>query len=308
MKRIIVVLTLNLLLLCWCSLNNKCPLSSLFVWWCPCTDDCLPEDRETGNTEIKEDKLATRSEEVIDTFLHLFNDCNYHDNSKTFIAYAILWTWLNEKWRTEYYLVVNGQWYYLDERWNISNECWFGGIPTKITIDETNELPSFQDYETAKDWTEYDSSTKELFSDKAYKIRKDAKYKYNNTKSFLEQAEEYYDTKIIPEWNNNFECTFCDKLRYYEQTPEDDEKLKETNDLYFDYVADNNWNNTIYFWSDWTFEAKWSRDEWKWTWVFWKNKNTVIVSNSNAEHVYDRYIIINQDENNLNTILEIIQK
>ena len=297
MKKIRTIFWLSFLLLCGCTLKDKC-----------ITADCLPEDRETGNTEIEEDKLATRSEEVIDTFLHLFNDCNYHDNSKTFIAYAMLWTWLNEKWRTEYYLVVNGQWYYLDERWNISNECWFGGIPTRITIDETNELPSFQDYETAKDWTEYDSSTKELFSDKAYKIRKDAKYKYNNTKSFLEQAEEYYNTKIIPEWNNNFECTFCDKLRYYEQTPEADEKLKETNDLYFDYVAENNGNNTIYFWSDWIFEAKWSRDEWKWTWVFWKDANTVIVSYDALPHVYDRYIIINQDENNLNTILEIIQK
>jgi hypothetical protein len=78
--------------------------------------------------------------------------------------------------------------------------------------------------------------------------------------------------------------------------------------LYFDYVAENNWNNTIYFWSDWTFEAKWSRDAWKWTRVFWQDENTVIVLNENADHVYDRYIIINQDENNLNTILEIIQK
>jgi hypothetical protein len=38
-----------------------------------------------------------------------------------------------------------------------------------------------------------------MFSDQAYKIRKDAKYKYNNTKTFLEQAEEYFNTKIIPE-------------------------------------------------------------------------------------------------------------
>jgi hypothetical protein len=34
----------------------------------------------------------------------------------------------------------------------------------------------------------------------------------------------------------------------------------------------------------------------------------VIVLNENADHVYDRYIIINVDENNLNTILEIIQR
>lgn len=297
MKKLRTIFTISFLLLCGCTLRDKCT-----------KDDCLPEDREAENTEIKEEKIATTSKEVIDTFLHFYNDCNYHDNSKTFIAYAILWTWLNEKWRTEYYLVVNGQWYYLDERWNISDECWFASIPTKITIDETQKLPSFQGYETAKDWTLYDSSTKELFSDKAYKIRKDAKYKYNNTKSFLEQAEEYFNTKIIPEWDNDFECKFCDKLRYYNFTPEADEKSQETNDLHFDYVTQNNWKNTIYFWSDWTFEAKWSRDEWKWTWVFWKDENTVIVSNENLNHVYDRYIITNIDENNLNTILEIIQK
>jgi len=295
MKKLRTIFTLSFLLLCWCTIKDKCT-----------TADCLPENREAENTEIEEEKVATTSEKAIDTFLHLFNDCNYHDNSKTFIAYAILWTWLNEKWRTEYYLVVKGEWYYLDERWNISDECWFWGIPTKIIIDETQELPSFQDYEIAKDWTEYDSSTKEMFSEKAYKAIKSWKYTFNNERPFLEQAEEYFNTTIIPEPRNNFECTFCDKLRYYEYTPED--YNKETNDSYFNYISENNGKNTIYFWGDWTFEAKWSRDEWKWTWAFWKDTNTVIVSYEALPHVYDRYIIINQDENNLNTILEIIQK
>jgi len=35
-------------------------------------------------------------------------------------------------------------------------------------------------------------------------------------RTLLEQAEEYFDVTIIPEKENNFECTFCDKLRYYE--------------------------------------------------------------------------------------------
>ena len=297
MKKIRVIFTLSFLLLCWCTLKDKC-----------ITADCLPEDREAGNTEIEEEKLATTSKEVIDTFLHLFNDCNEHDNSKTFISYATLWTWLNEKWRTEYYLVVNWQWYYLDERWNISDECWFATIPTRITIDETQELPSFQDYETAKDWTEFDSSTKEIFSEKAYQIFHAGSYTINQGKTFLQQAEEYYNTKLIPEWDNYFECTFCDKLRYYKQTPEDDEILKEMNELHYNYISQDNGKNTIYFWSDWTFEAKWSRDEWKWTRVFWKDANTVVISYETLPHVYDRYLIINQDENDLNTILEIIQK
>jgi hypothetical protein len=32
------------------------------------------------------------------------------------------------------------------------------------------------------------------------------------------------------------------------------------------------------------------------------------VLNNNSNHVYDRYIITNVDENSLNTILEIIQR
>ena len=42
--------------------------------------------------------------------------------------------------------------------------------------------------------------------------------------------------------------------------------------------------------------------------VFWNNENSVIVSSSQNENVYDRYIITNQDDENLNTILEIIQR
>ena len=294
MKKLLPIFAISFLLLCWCTPNNNTTqqIENQEDNW----DIITNETNEINNTE-------TTIDDILSTAIHEKEDCDM--GSKTFIAYAILWTWSNDNWDTEYYLSVNWEWYHIDERWNISDDCWFGWIPTRITVDSEWKVV---DYEVAKDWTEYDSSTKEMFSDQAYKIRKDAKYKYNNTKSFLEQAEEYFNTKIIPEWDNDFECKFCDKLRYYNFTPEADEKSQKTNDLHFDYIAENNWKNTIYFWSDWTFEAKWSRDEWKWTWVFWKDENTVIVSNENLNHVYDRYIITNVDENNLNTILEIIYK
>jgi hypothetical protein len=73
-------------------------------------------------------------------------------------------------------------------------------------------------------------------------------------------------------------------------------------------VSNDNGKNTIYFGSDWSFEAKWSWDEWTWTRIFGKDENTIIVSSNRANHIYDRYIITNQDENNLNTILEVIQR
>ena len=293
MKNLLPIFAISFLLLCWCTVNNNNTqqIENQENEWV-----ITNETNEINNTE-------TTIDDILAAAIHEKEDCDL--GSKTFIAYAILWTWSNDNWDTEYYLSVNWEWYHIDERWNISDDCWFGWIPTRITVDPEWKVV---DYEVAKDWTEYDSSTKEMFSDQAYKIRKDAKYKYNNTKTFLEQAEEYFNIKIIPEWNNDFECKFCDKLRYYNFTPEADEKLQETNDLHFDYIAENNWKNTIYFWADWTFEAKWSRDEWKWTWVFWKDANTIIVSYEALPNVYDRYIIINQDENNLNTIIEIIQK
>ena len=295
MKKLRTIFAISFLLVCWCTTKNTTQQIE--------NPENEPEIIEQNVEQENEANEEISIDDILSAAIHENEDCDM--DSKTFIAYATLWTWLNDNWDTEYYLSVNWEWYHIDERWNISDDCWFGWIPTRITV---NSEWTVVDYEVAKDWTLYESSTQELFSDEAFKIRKDAKYTYNNTKLFLEQAEEYFNTKIIPEWNNNFECTFCDKLRYYEQNSDADEKLKETNDLYFDYVAENNGKDTIYFWSDWTFEAKWSRDEWKWTWAFWKDANTVIVSNSNAEHVYSRYIILNQNENNLNTILEIIQK
>jgi len=53
-------------------------------------------------------------------------------------------------------------------------------------------------------------------------------------------AEEYFGVKIIPEPKNNFECNFCDKIRYYNRTPENDEKLNQTNDSYSNYTTKDN--------------------------------------------------------------------
>jgi hypothetical protein len=53
-------------------------------------------------------------------------------------------------------------------------------------------------------------------------------------------AEEYFGVTIIPEKENNFECDFCDKLRYYNRTPETDDKLNLTSELHFDYITEDN--------------------------------------------------------------------
>ena len=227
------------------------------------------------------------------------------DKSKMFVNYAELWEKSLGDWVAEWYVNVNAEWFYIDERWNLNNSCGFG-VPMKIvtSCDDWIHYTVINSIQ-ARDWNEYDKSIKEMFSDEAI----DRLYNWNigfvDGRTLLEMAEEYFGVTIIPEIENKFECTFCDKLWYYEPLENEDWK---TNDLIFNYVAENNWNNTIYFGSDWNFKAEWSRDAWEWTRKFGQDKNTIIVLNNNIDHVYDRYIITNVNENNLNTILEIIQR
>lgn len=256
---------------------------------------------ETNNENNINIQQNTQQSDIYETFKDIIKQQeNCGDDSEMFIDIAMLWSSEKDNWNTEYYLVTNWEWFKIDERWNLSDTCGFG-IPMAIELDKDNNLIK---YELAKDWNLYDNSIKEMFSDEAYKIRKDAKYVFINDKTLLEQAEEYFGVTIIPEEENNFECKFCDKLWYYKPTKDE----WKSNDLIFNYLAEDNWNNTIYFGSDWNFKTKGSWDEWEWTRTFGQDENTVVVLNNNLDHVYDRYIITNQTENSLNTILEIIQR
>ena len=286
-------------------LFSICLLSVFLLTWCGNNTETI--DNIQNNEIIQQYSLWTSIYDIFKDIIAQNNDCL--DNSKLFVDISVLWNAVNSNWNTEHYLVTNWECFGIDERWNLNNAWWFGDIPTTIELSQDFEQHyNLVRYETAKDWDEYDSSTKEMFSDEAYKIRKDGKYKFINDKPLLEMAEEYFGITIIPETENNFECKFCDKLRYYNRTPDADEKLNQTNELYFDYIAQNNWKNTIYFGSDWTFKSEWGWDAWEWTRTFGQNENTIIVLNNNLDHVYHRYIITNIDENNLNTILEIIQR
>lgn len=268
------------------------------------------EENSQGNIEknsvnIKQENNVQQPDikEILKNIVKNQESCD--DNSEMFVNIVLLWNSINDKWNTEYYLVADWQWFYIDERWDLNNSCGFGNIPTTIELSQNENWYNLIRYEIAKDWNEYDSSTKEMFSDEAYKIRKDGKYKFINDKSLLEMAEEYFGVTIIPETENNFECKFCDRLWYYEPLENEDWK---NNELTFNYVSEDNWNDTIYFGSDWTFKAEWSWDAGEWTRTFGQDENTVIVLNNNLDHVYDRYIITSQTENSLSTILEIIQR
>lgn len=286
-------------------------LLSAFIFWC--------DNQIQNNTDILETDLLEKDwlETEQDTNIWNSDDDNtldfitntlsnlypYEPDSKIFVNYAILWTWLNKNWNTEYYLVSDFQWYYIDERWNLSDSWWARDLPISLEISE--DAPnSLLQYKQAEDWSNYLPSIKSMFSKQAFDKWKSGKYKYIYDKTLLQQAEEYFWVNIIPEQNNNFECKFCDKIRYLDDT--NDEEIRN-NELKFNYTSSQNWNKTIYFWLDWKFETKWSQDEWTWVWYFWNNENTVIIHNQRIAHVYDRYIITDLTENSMKTILEIIQ-
>ena len=234
---------------------------------------------------------------------YIENNYSCNDWSKFFVNYAELW-----QDNADFYINAIGEWFYIDERWNLNNSCGFS-IPMKVTV-STQDWSNYvvTNVIQARDWSDYDKSIREMFSEEAVDRLYNWNIWYIDGRTLLEMAEEYFGLTIVPETKNNFECKFCDKLRYYNPNPEDDKVLKETNELHYSYISEDNWENTIYFGSDWTFKAEWSRDAWEWTRTFGQNENTVIVLNNNLDHVYHRYIITNIDENNLNTILEIIQR
>ena len=237
-------------------------------------------------------------EDAIFNYIEDNYSCN--DWSKLFVNYAELW-----QDNADFYINAIGEWFYIDERWNLNNSCGFS-IPMKVTV-STQDWSNYvvTNVIQAKDWSDYDESIREMFSEEAI----DRLYNWNiwfiDGRTLLEMAEEYFGVTIIPETENNFECKFCDKLWYYEPLENEDWK---NNELTFNYVSEDNWNNTIYFGSDWSFKAEWSWDAWEWTRTFGQNEDTVIVLNNNLDHVYDRYIITSQTENSLSTILEIIQR
>ena len=273
----------------------------LFLVWC--WKNTVIEQKTTN---IENEIWAEMGQYVTleDAIINYIED-NYScgDWSKLFVNYAELW-----QNSADFYINAIGEWFYIDERWNLNNSCGFS-IPMRVTV-FTEDWANYTvtDVVQARDWSEYDESLREMFSDEAIDILYNWNLRFLDGRTLLEMAEEHFGVAIVPENENNFECKLCDKLRYYNRTPEADEKLNETNDLYFDYTAEDNWKNTIYFGSDWNFEAKGSRDEWTWTRTFGQNENTIIVLNNNSDHVYTRYIIINQTEDSLNTVLEIIQR
>ena len=286
-----------------------CLLSVFLLAWCR-NNTLIEEDSKTEVNSWSEITQETNNnltlEDTIIDYITKKYDCN--DWSKLFVNYAELWQKSLGDWIAEWYITTIAEWFYIDERWNLNNSCGFS-VPMKIVTSCKDWINyTVIDSIQARDWSDYDKSIREMFSEEAIDILNNWNLRFLDGRTLLEIAEEYFGTTIISETENNFECKFCDKLRYYNPTPENDEILKETNELHYNYISEDNWENIIYFGSDWTFKAQGSWDAWEWTRTFGQDENTVIVLNNNLDHIYNRYIITSQTENSLSTILEIIQR
>ena len=279
-------------------LFSICLLSVFLLAWCGNNPAIKQETINIENETWVEIGQSVTLEDAIFNYIEDNYSCD--DWSKLFVNYAELW-----QDNADFYINAIGEWFYIDERWNLNNSCGFS-IPMKVTV-STQDWSNYvvTDVVQAKDWSDYDKSIREMFSEEAVDRLYNWNIWYIDGRTLLEMAEEYFGVTVIPENRNNFECKFCDKLRYYEPSEAEDWK---GNDLIFNYTTEANWNNTIYFGSDWSFKAEWKWDAWEWTRTFGQNENTIIVLNNSIDHVYDRYIITEQDENSLNTILEIIQR
>ena len=279
-------------------LFSICLLSVFLLAWCGNNPAIKQETINIENETWVEIGQSVTLEDAIFNYIEDNYSCD--DWSKLFVNYAELW-----QDNADFYINAIGEWFYIDERWNLNNSCGFS-IPMKVTV-STQDWSNYvvTNVIQARDWSDYDESIREMFSEEAI----DRLYNWNiwfiDGRTLLEMAEEYFGVTVIPETENNFECKFCDKLRYYEPLENEDWK---NNELTFNYVSEDNWNNTIYFGSDWSFKAEWSWDVWEWIRTFGQDENTVIVLNNNLDHIYDRYIITNQTEDSLSTILEIIQR
>lgn len=237
---------------------------------------------------------------VIEQAIHKNQDCN-DTNSTTFISYDLLWVNINNNENIEYYLAVNGQWYFLNERWDLSSSCWFTGIPTKIEIGENKNWYFVVNYQIAKNWPEYESSVRTMFSDEAYKNRKLRQRTYWNWRwDSLNKAEEYFWVKV--DNGNKFDCKFCDITRYYHES--DLDKQWKSIEIYSTEPIDN---RRFIFKSDWTLQKMWSNDEGKYERHFWKDNLSVIIDKWNNIKTLERMIIENLKDNEMVFFTEYIQ-
>jgi len=224
---------------------------------------------------------------VIDT-IHKHENCKI---GETFIWYDPLWTTINSDWNIEYYIVANGQWYFIDKRWNLSSSCSFLNIPITIEINQSKKWYQEVYYRKWSDQPKDEKSIEENFSKDAYKNWKMRKYsQIANKIDALSLAEKYFWIKL--DENKKFSCEFCDIKRYFNDKIKNDDW--EELELYESEPIDKKY---FIFNSDGTFQ-RYSNKKWDYTRSFSKDNSTLIIRDKNNPWIIERIIIdkLNNDK------------
>ncbi|HKL43915.1 MAG TPA: hypothetical protein VJ892_01405 [Candidatus Absconditabacterales bacterium] len=231
--------------------------------------------------------------------------CNQKSNNeKTFVSFAVLGTGKAEFGDLIYYLLINGEGIYIDERGNLSSSCGFSGIPASIELKKTNTGYIMISYSVNS--TKDESTLKRMFSSSAYNKLKQENHIYNTNISPLQRAEKYFG---ITFWTGgNFECTFCDQNRYYAGNGDEEKVKKGIQKSYSIFTNNKNEENRyLTFNSNGNFENHNSRDEGTGIRIFGQDNTTILVD-AYPSHTYDRYIIQYQTGDEIHLTREILQK
>lgn len=280
-------------------------LFSIFLFWCNTTTLDIENNQDVA---ISENKESSNILNFLEDILVEKTSCNHwYNTEKMFLSFAILDQYLEDE-KIIYNLLVKWEWMYLDNRWNISSTCGFG-VPIKIVLLESLTWYELLDYEEAMDGNLYTSSIKKMFSSKAIQNMDKSNYSFNTDKSPLQRAEEYFWLDFWTGWN--FNCLFCDKIRYYTWEAWESKVKDGIIEWYQIFTTDNRKidkkNKTLMFYSDWRFEIKNSRDEGAGVWIFGKDEKTILVD-TYPDHTYDRYILQFLSDNEIWLTREILHK
>lgn len=245
---------------------------------------------------IKADKQWLQNIDFfINKTIHDHEDCF---EWKTFIKYDLLWVSINNDGNFEYYVNANGQWYFVDERWNLNSSCKFLSRPIAIELAETKTWYALINYQNPKNSLKNETEVKKVFSDNAYKNRK-ARENWITDLNALYDAEEYFWVKLDEVWN--FDCKFCDTIRYFVENFQN--KSWDYRNL---YINEPIGNKRFKFNSDWTMQRMWGKD-WTYSWHFWKNDTTIMIKAPNNTWSIERLIIDELNDNEMVLFTESIQ-
>ena len=255
---------------------------------------------------IRADKEASLSNYNTDYFIE--NVIHQHENcglttktNKTFINYELLWAAINDNWEFEFYVTADWQWYFIDERWNLSSSCSFEKVPIAISLAENKNWYYVSSYQKISSWDIRDLYVKRIFSENAYRNRRMREYWWTHEKmSFLNEAEQYFWIKL--DKKSEFECKFCDRPRYFYEIIQN--KEWENRNLYgIKEISKQGFT----FYSDGNLERVGINNKSNYNRYFWKDDSTIIIKDDNNPSIIERFIIEDLKDYEMTAFSEYIE-